>query len=168
EHGYDGVGVDAVMAEIGLTAGGFYAHFQSKEALFAEAIVTAFRNRSNSLRSSDNNQDETEWVKNLIYGYLSRTHRDMIADGCPLPSITPDVIRGSEQIRENYEKSLRQFASAVIAHLEPGETSEHERALAIISQCIGGLMLARAVKDEELSNQLLRASRHAALKISES
>ncbi len=156
------------MAEVGLTAGGFYAHFQSKEALFAEAIVTAFRTRNGSLKSPDGNQDDGEWMKNLIYGYLSRTHRDMIADGCPLSSVTPDVIRGTDQARENYEKSIRQFASSIIAHLDSGEKTENERALAIIAQCIGGLMLARAVKDEELSNQLLRASRHAALKISES
>ena len=168
EHGYDGVGVDAIMGEVGLTAGGFYAHFKSKETLFAEAIVTAFKNRSDALRSSGSNQNDAEWMKNLIYGYLSRTHRDMIAEGCPLSSITPDVIRGTDQVRENYEKSVQQFASSIIEHLESGETSENERALAIVAQCIGGLMLSRAVKDEELSKQLLRASRHAAMKISES
>ena len=168
ERGYNGIGVDAIMAEAGLTAGGFYAHFQSKEELFAEAIAAAFRKRSNSLRATDTNQDDAEWLKNLIYGYLSRPHRDMVAEGCPLPSITPDVMRGSEQVREKYEKSVRQFAASIIAHLEPGESPEKERALAIIAQCIGGLMMARAVNDEELSNQLLRASRHAAMKISES
>jgi TetR/AcrR family transcriptional repressor of nem operon len=168
EHGYNGIGVDAIMAEAGLTAGGFYAHFQSKEELFAEAIASAFRNRGNSLRSADSNQDDAEWLKNLIYGYLSRTHRDMIAEGCPLPSITPDVMRGSEQVRASYEKSVRQFTASIIAHLEPGESSEKERALAIIAQCIGGLMMARAVNDEELSNQLLKASRQAAMKIVES
>ena len=168
EHGYNGIGVDAIMAEAGLTAGGFYAHFQSKEELFAEAIASAFNNRNKTLHLSASQQDDAEWLKNLIYGYLSRTHRDMVAEGCPLPSITPDVMRGSEQVRENYEKSVRQFAASIIAHLEPGEPSEKERALAIIAQCIGGLMMARAVNDEELSNQLLRASRHAAMKIVES
>src|SRR5437870_7336271 len=88
EKGYDGIGVDAIMNEAGLTAGGFYAHFASKDALFAEALGNAYDERNQSLQTSLKNTDNAYDLQNLIYGYLSRTHRDMTADGCIFPTLT--------------------------------------------------------------------------------
>src|ERR1041385_8508120 len=92
ERGYDGAGVDAIMNEVGLTAGGFYSHFASKEALFAEALGTALaegKTRSAALAGMNP-------LEAMIKSYLSRAHRDGIATGCPLPALTPDVARSSE------------------------------------------------------------------------
>ena len=163
EHGYEGVGVDAIMAEVGLTAGGFYSHFDSKESLFAESIAAAYDQRNNQLRSQLQVKDETEFLQQLIYGYLSRTHRDMTGEGCIFPSLTADVVRGSKSTRKNYEKRLKQFLSTIIKYLGESKNDNHEKAISILVQLIGGVMLSRAVYDEKFSNDILKACRHTAL-----
>jgi TetR/AcrR family transcriptional regulator, transcriptional repressor for nem operon len=167
ERGYDGVGVDAIMNEVGLTAGGFYAHFSSKEALFAEAVTTAL-GRGQALRAAKSASiDPTDSLRALINGYLNRTHRDMVGEGCPLPVLTPDVARSDASTRESYEQQFLHYLSEIEALLPQGSTASHDRALAFMAQCVGGLMLARAVKDEQLSNRILKACRQAATKICE-
>jgi TetR/AcrR family transcriptional regulator, transcriptional repressor for nem operon len=177
EHGYDGIGVDAIMAEAGLTAGGFYAHFPSKQALFAEAMSAALE-KSDVLRRAKNRPAQSRRARDrraasqnplhaLISGYLSRAHRDAVADGCPLPALTPDIARADDVTRECYERKLRQFLVRIEADLPDGSSPQSDRALALMAQCVGGLMLSRAVKDEKLSDQILRACRQAAMKICE-
>ena len=165
EKGYDGIGVDAIMNEAGLTAGGFYSHFASKEALFAESIGDAYDSRNQSLQASLKSKGETDYLQNLIYGYLSRTHRDMAAEGCIFPTLTTDVIRGSNETRAGYEKRLQKFISTIETHLPESKAPERERAIAILVQLIGGVMLARAVNDEQLSSEILKACRQAAIKV---
>lgn len=166
EKGYDGVGVDAIMNQAGLTAGGFYSHFDSKEALFAEALGNAYDSRSKSLQAGLKSSGDVEPLQNLIYGYLSRTHRDMTAEGCIFPTLTTDVVRGGDETRARYEKRLRKFISTIETQLPEGDSPEKDRAIAILVQLIGGVMMARAVKDEKLSGDILKACRQAAIKIS--
>lgn len=167
ERGFNGVGVDAVMAEAGLTAGGFYAHFKSKEALFSETFAATLKARTETLQARLKGQSGIEWLRTLINSYLSRTHRDMIADGCPLPALTSDIARGSDATREAYEKHLRQYLSEIEANMPEGSTPKRDRALALIAHLMGGVTLARAVSDENLSNEILKASRRAATLICE-
>lgn len=156
------------MNEVGLTAGGFYAHFASKEALFAEAMTTAL-DPTKSLRTNrrEDATSPTDPLDDLIRGYLSRKHRDNVGNGCPLPALTSDVARQSDATRESYERQIVRFLNEIERLLPEGSASSRERALAIISQCVGGLMLSRAVVNEKLSDQILRSSRHAASRISE-
>jgi TetR/AcrR family transcriptional repressor of nem operon len=170
EFGYDGVGVDAIMTEAGLTAGGFYAHFPSKRALFDEALATALATgkaaeTATAMKSAES--DEVGRLRLMIKNYLSRQHRDQVADGCPLPALTPDAARGGEASRENYERQLLQYVNRLEALLSTGAAARQDRALALMAQCVGGLMLARAVKDERLSDRILKACRQAALKLGE-
>jgi TetR/AcrR family transcriptional repressor of nem operon len=172
ERGYDGVGVDAIMNEVGLTAGGFYAHFSSKEALFAEAVTQALGAGKAVRAVRGAGTDPADSLRALINGYLSRKHRDMVGEGCPLPVLTPDVARSDASTRESYEQQFLYYLNEVEALLPQSSTASHDsashdRALALLAQCVGGLMLARAVKDEELSNRILKACRQAATKICE-
>lgn len=167
ESGYDGVGVDAIMNGAGLTAGGFYAHFRSKEALFAEAMTAALE-PSKALRATERDgPDATEPLDGLIKGYLSRKHRDSVGEGCPLPALTSDVARQSDATRESYERQFLRFLNEIEQLLPEGLSASRERALAIIAQCVGGLMLSRAVKNEKLSDQILKSCRHAAIRVRE-
>jgi TetR/AcrR family transcriptional regulator, transcriptional repressor for nem operon len=165
ERGYDGVGVDAIMNEVGLTAGGFYAHFDSKETLFAEAIETALAEGRSARAQQSSALAGMDPLQALIKSYLSRTHRDQIATGCPLPSLTPDVARSGEATRESYEQQFLRYLIAIESMLPEDAEHKRETALGIAAQCIGGLMIARAVKDEKLSDQILKASRQAATKV---
>ncbi len=169
EFGYDGVGVDAIMAEAGLTAGGFYAHFPSKRVLFDEALATASEagGMAQAAATKSAGADESGRLRLMIKNYLSRQHRDQVADGCPLPALTPDAARGGETSRENYERQLLQFVNRLEALLPEGTAARRDIALALMAQCVGGLMLARAVKDERLSERILKACRQAALKLGE-
>ena len=167
ESGYDGVGVDAIMNEAGLTAGGFYSHFSSKESLFAEAMATTLAPKNTLRKARNASPDSTDALGSLIKGYLSRTHRDSVGEGCPLPALTSDVARKSDATRESYERQFLGFLDEIEDLLADGSSSRRERALAIIAQCVGGLMLARAVKDENLSDQILKSCRLAANRIRE-
>jgi TetR/AcrR family transcriptional repressor of nem operon len=164
EKGYNGVGVDAVMAAAGLTAGGFYAHFASKEELFAEVVGSAFSERDGLLRRMLEDKDGVEWLAALIKSYLSRAHRDMVGEGCPLPTLTPDVIR-SASARAQYEKYFRIFIHEIAARCQANGPTASEQAMALLAQMVGGLMLSRALSDEDLAHQVLKASRSAALMI---
>lgn len=155
------------MNEAGLTAGGFYSHFSSKEALFAEAMATAL-DPGHALRATKSSSlGAVDPLGALIKGYLSRTHRDTVADGCPLPAITSDVARKSEATRASYERQFLRFLDEIEGLLPESSASTRERALAIVAQCVGGLMLSRAVKNEKLSDHILKSCRQAALAIRE-
>ena len=149
-----------------MTAGGFYAHFASKEALFAEAMTTAL-GPDRGLRATRNTLGSVDPLSGLIKGYLSRTHRDNVSSGCPLPALTSDVSRKSDATRESYELEFLRFLSEIENLLPESSASSREHAVAIIAQCVGGLMLSRAVKSEKLSDQILRSCRVAAMKICE-
>lgn len=170
KYGYDGVGVDAIMDEVGLTSGGFYSHFSSKEALFSEAMTSALA-PGKTLRASRSSgapaPGVTDPLVTLIKGYLSRAHRDTVADGCPLPTLSPDVSRKSDATRESYEQQFLKFVDEVEALLPDGSENAREHALSLVAQCVGGVMLSRAVRDQKLSDQILKSCRDAAMKISE-
>lgn len=167
EKGYNGVGVDAIMAEVGLTAGGFYAHFSSKEALFVEAVATALKTRANSLSSNFQGQDESVWLHTLINSYLSRSHRDLQAEGCPFPALTPDIARSDPKTRARYEKYLLAFMTQIENRLPEDSIPKEERSAALAALMIGGLMMSRAVNDSEFSNRILKACRQTAKRICE-
>lgn len=153
-RGYRAVGVDAVMAEAGLTAGGFYAHFASKDALFAEAM--------RGLGTSFDELLDNGGLPRLINAYLGRSHRDAPAEGCPLPVLGPECANGSEASRGSFEARLRHFQEALIAALPADDPARPARAIALLAELVGGLMLARAVQDRKYSDAILRACREAA------
>jgi TetR/AcrR family transcriptional repressor of nem operon len=159
--------VDAIMKEAGLTPGGFYAHFASKEALFAEAMIAALDTRKGLRAAKSTTPSATDPLGLLIKGYLSRTHRDTVGEGCPLPAVTSDVSRKSDLTRETYERQFLRYLNEIESLLPENSETARERALAILAQCVGGLMLARAVKNEKLSDQILKSCRMAALRMRE-
>lgn len=165
EKGYNGVGIDTVMAAVGMTPGGFYAHFASKEALFAEVIADVLKSRGEVLRFYLADKDGPEWFKALIKSYLSKLHRDAVVEGCPLPALTPDVARCGKDTKTLYEDYLQRFLSEMISKMPADTTPAKERAMALLAQLVGGLMLARAVNNDQLSDQMLYACQHAALQI---
>ena len=157
-HGYRSVGIDAVMAEAGLTAGAFYAHFASKEALFAETI--------RGLGTSFDALLEDGGLPKLINAYLGRAHRDAPAEGCPLPVLGPECAMGTDATRASFESRLRHFQAALQSTLSVGATSKPGEAVAVLAQMVGGIMLARAVQDRAYSDEILSACRDAARRLS--
>ena len=164
-HGYDGVGIDRIMAEAGLTRGGFYAHFDGKDELFAEAIAEFepsphFRRQ---LACADGTPDG--WMRAFVDAYLSRDHRDDVATGCPLVALSPDVGRAGAAARQAYTRVVRNAVEG-FARALPGDGPEATaRAYGFLALCVGGLVLGRAVEGEETAETILAACNEAARKL---
>jgi TetR/AcrR family transcriptional repressor of nem operon len=149
ERGIEAVGVSEVMASLGMTDGGFYRHFESKEALAAEACAAAFAESGLAGESSRS-------AEAMLRGYLSEAHRDAPGAGCPLPALASDMARQPAAVRQTYTEGVR-AALARIDQLVPG--ASREARFALLAGMVGALALARAVDDERLSAALLRGTR---------
>ena len=149
ERGIDPVSVGEVMARVGMTAGGFYRHFENKEALAAEACAAAFA-------GSGLNRGSARSAEAMLRGYLSKSHRDAPATGCPLPAFASDMARQPAAVRSAYASGVRD-ALARIREVAPGANSRTR--LALVAGMVGALALARAVGDEQLSAAMLRETR---------
>ena len=159
-EGFEGAGVDAVMAEAGLTAGGFYAHFKSKEALFAEALVDALKNARLIRGLEDEGTVGPQRIRNIVGKYLSPAHRRFVTRGCPMPPLLGELARQNEAVRRDFQSVLLEVVGSLAPHLAADKSQPREdQGLALLAMLIGGLSLSRAVADEALGNRILAACR---------
>ena len=161
--GYHAAGVDAVMEEAGLTAGGFYAHFDSKEELLVEAMATASVGARAVMQPKAESLDDASgraWIVGLFDNYLSPAHRDQPEIGCPLPPLISEVGRGAGPVKASFEGIVRDFAAGLRS--QSGDDLTEERCLALVALCVGGVALARSVEDDELGVRILGACRDLA------
>lgn len=148
--------VGEVMGAAGLTVGGFYGHFESKEALMLEAFGQLLARRRQLLRQLDGSLGaEARRVLTAAF-YLSRKHRDAGTDACPLPSALSEMGR----LPEPFRAVLTEHVELMVAELAGGP-EEADQVLADLALMIGGLSLARALGDGELSDRVLRAAKSA-------
>jgi TetR/AcrR family transcriptional repressor of nem operon len=152
--------VSDVMQGAGLTVGGFYAHFTSKEDLFAETIRSAGSVLWNQMLGAVKGLPPAEQVKGFIGRYLSRTHRDHPESGCLLPASANEVAAGGEPYRKALEHELSGFVRSLGSLLEGA--NRKETALALMALAYGALSLSRAVAGTPLSDDFLKAGRAAA------
>lgn len=160
KHGIDGVGVADLMRQAGLTHGGFYKSFESKENLAIEACRQAM---ARSLVAWDGIAARSDHpLRELTAHYLSRAHRDRPGGGCLFPTLAPDVARRGGGLRSAFTEGLRPFLD-LLARLTPGRTraARREKALATMSAMVGAMVLARMVDDPELSDEILAAAAKA-------
>ena len=155
KDGYEATGIDAIMEYAGLTAGAFYAHFASKEALLAKSLDSAFCQSKSAWSRRLTNLKGPEWVRRFADAYLSKAHRDNPGLGCPMPALAPEIGRVGGPSREVFEQYLRGLIE-LVSH----ETGS-KNAIPAIALCVGGVMLSRAVDDSKLSDKILSACRAA-------
>ena len=157
--GFDGVGVAEVMAEAGLTHGGFYAHFPSREALLVEALDAAAAESLSALERSTHGVDgKAERLRALIDRYLSDEHADHPELGCTLASLGSETFRQSSEIRAVATRRLVQFLKLLESQL-PGSASERrDRAQMLIATLVGSLLLSRLVTDAALGRSFRKAA----------
>jgi TetR/AcrR family transcriptional regulator, transcriptional repressor for nem operon len=156
-EGYHATGVDKVMEEAGLTAGGFYAHFSSKDAMLAEALEHYAATGSGKLDVSAEHAGDHERAAAVVDRYLTTSHRGHPESGCPLPSLAAEVSRAGKKPRQAFERLVGGLINKIEAALPADQA--HDRAIAIAALCVGGMTLARAVHDPEFSDQILAACR---------
>ena len=155
EHGLDGIGVADLMKSAGLTHGGFYGHFSSKEDLMAQACTRAF---ARSVEKWEKLSEKDQPLSAIVKNYLSRRHRDDPGGGCALPSLGADVARQGAPVRRAFTDGVRSLTN-VVARTVTGRTeaARRRKGLAICASLIGAIVLARAVDDQELSDEILDA-----------
>jgi TetR/AcrR family transcriptional repressor of nem operon len=163
ERGIGGTSVADVMKGAGLTVGGFYAHFASKEDLVGAALRAAMQEMRGILFSLEGGEPGREAIDPVLQRYLSRAHRDQPAErSCPLPAVVGEAAQAGAPVRDAIAEELQRFADEVGARL-PGTPAERRaRGLATIALMLGGLGLARAVRGTALSDELLKACREYA------
>ncbi|WP_230206745.1 TetR/AcrR family transcriptional regulator [Novosphingobium sp. Gsoil 351] len=154
--GPDGVAVAGLMARAGLTHGGFYAHFASKDALVAEAVGTMFddaRRRSDMLDGGD---DPRAALRDYLEFYLSTAHRDGRDRGCPLPALSGDIARTSGPARNRFAKGVVGLSSRLAGLLTSiGVDQPESEGNALLAQLVGAVSLARALGDRPESLAVL-------------
>ena len=162
--GYAGAGVDAVMGEAGLTHGGFYAHFDGKEALFAETVTRALGRTVEILEKEAGDREGVAWLRVAVRRYLSRPHLEAVEEGCPMPALVSELGRAGDAPREAFEARMLTLLADVAKKVPPGPGLEpDDRALATVALCVGGISMARAVKDPALADRILAACRKLAV-----
>lgn len=158
--GPDGVGVAEIMAEVGLTHGGFYAHFPNKEALVAAAIEEAFGQSRRRFARMTEAMTSEQALMAFVDAYVSTEHRNNPQRGCPISSLSSDLPRQGPMVRAAFDAGV----ANLIARLEgwlTGQDAAARRSLAysVMAEMAGAVALSRAVSDDGLAEQLLEASR---------
>jgi TetR/AcrR family transcriptional repressor of nem operon len=161
--GFHGVGVADIMKEAGLTHGGFYAHFSSRNALLAEALERAGQDSAQRVTQATAARQArgASALRALVEGYLSDRHLGELEAGCPVAALASEMPRQSAEVREASAQRVRGLVAAVRRVL-PKDASE-DSGPAIASQLVGALQLARALGDNADGRALLKASRRALL-----
>ena len=157
--GYAGVSVADIMKAVGLTHGGFYAHFASREAMLAEAADRAGADAvANSMRVAATAPPE-QALPRLLRAYLSKEHVRNAENGCPVAALGSEMPRQAPEVRHAATRRIKEMID-VIARQSPdwGQAGAHERALATASTMVGALLMARAVDDPKLCDALLQAA----------
>ena len=162
KHGYEGVGVADVMKEAGLTHGGFYAHFASRDALLAQAAEQAGLESLENLSRAVARAQPGEELMALVDSYLADRHVDAPEQGlgCALAAAGSEVPRQSDEVRRAVSRRLKELIGLVERQFPDwGKNAAHEKSMAIVASMVGALLLARAVGDAQLSGKIRKAVR---------
>jgi TetR/AcrR family transcriptional repressor of nem operon len=159
EDGIEGASLPEVMQDAGLTVGGFYRHFESKDDLFRAAMDQSLEDTLAIFAGGDPSVMGEDWARAVARVYLSMAHRANTRDGCPIPALAADVSRADEAIREQSESNLKRLAEGVAERL--GEDAPRE-AWTLLATLVGGLTLSRMVEDPDTAQTILRAAREGA------
>jgi TetR/AcrR family transcriptional regulator, transcriptional repressor for nem operon len=159
--GYGGSGVAEIMKEAGLTHGGFYAHFDSREGMLAEAADRAGADTVAFLTRVAAEAPPKKALEAMLRGYLSREHVESAETGCAVAALGSEMPRQPPKVRRAATRRIKEMID-LVARQSPdwGQPGAHERALVTVATALGALILARAVDEPKLSNAVREAALH--------
>jgi TetR/AcrR family transcriptional regulator, transcriptional repressor for nem operon len=163
--GIEGVGVASIMAELGLTHGGFYAHFRSRDALLAAGINRLFDEAIDTVGRYETKYGKDEGLSRYADFYLSPRHRDDMTMGCPIPALAGETRRAAPAVRGAFDAGLSRLAERLGKLMPPNSKKEggKKAALALLGEMAGTLSVSRAMGDARASNELLASKRKTVL-----
>ena len=160
EKGLEGVAIADLMKEVGITVGGFYKHFDSRDHLVVEAFRAASGPWERQLAAAESGGPPVTY-QNLIDSYLSEAHRDHPGKGCPISALAGDIARGSKPIRSLLTEKV-ETGFKLLSNLLPQEDGAgRSKAILSVVALIGAVELARAMTDPTLSREILESTRQA-------
>jgi len=164
EKGAHGIGVADLMKEAGLTHGGFYAHFDSREALVIEAMAHIMDRGTERWRKLGEQTPPEKRLATIVDSYLTAAHRDDPGHGCAIPTLGADIARESPKTRKAFATKLEQMID-MLASLIPDASPKAARkqAMATLGAMMGTLVMARIAGNGEFSDEILAAGRDAIL-----
>ena len=165
EHGGDSSGIGTVMKKVGLTKGGFYRHFDSKDDLFVEAVARAFDEMGTGMVEAARSAPEGKALRAMIERYLSTPHVNSPGTGCVLAALGPELARKSKRVRKRIEAALDGYRERLLPFV-PGRTREERlsRCRLLFSSMAGVLTMVRITSDPQMREQRLMEAREFFIK----
>jgi TetR/AcrR family transcriptional repressor of nem operon len=164
EKGAHGIGVADLMKEAGLTHGGFYAHFDSRDALVVEAFVYAMDRSLEHWRKLADDTPPEKRLTTIIETYLSPTHRDDPGHGCAITSLGAEIARESPKTRRAFANKMDQLIELIADQIQDmPPKAARKQATSLLATMMGTLVLSRIAGSGELSDEVLQAGKEAAL-----
>jgi len=164
-HGFESVSVDDIMAQAGLTRGGFYSYFESKSDLYAEALGCFFTdpNWKSRWEGVDVDLASAGAGAQIVRAYLSRQHFDDVENSCPMVALPSDVARGDEKVKIAFETVFQAMVTLLDRDVKNRRMPREDTAMAIAALCVGGMVVARSMNDRSLAERLREAATSVAL-----
>jgi TetR/AcrR family transcriptional repressor of nem operon len=164
-EGITGAAVSAVMRDAGLTHGGFYKHFGSKDDLLIESVSEAFREIADRLaRAGEQSQPETAW-KAIVKTYLSPEYCDHAEYGCPMTALAPELARADKTMRAQIFEELKKYKSRMLPFMPGQRAADKERAFfSIFSTMVGAIEIARMLPEPVMREKVLASARDLLLR----
>ena len=163
-HGFENVTIDMIMESAGLTRGGFYNHFESKEKLYGEAVLSFLMGRGEQWRAEANvnpADPDPDMARRMVFSYLSSDHLGDLEGQCPLIALPSDVARAGPEVKASYEQLLRAMVGLFELSLKAKKVRtkpRRRRALALAALCVGGMVLARTLPSSLLAEEVRAAA----------
>lgn len=162
EHGFHGINIADLMKAVGLTHGGFYAHFKSKEQLAIESCQEGFRHSARRMKERIGALEAKRSappLQNLLEAYLCPEHVAHPSEGCPIPSFSTDLSRdSSKRLKVAYEKELKTYSEILRQYLGQDRWTL-ESTLSLMGAVAGVLMMVRSLDDSDLAEKILQTAR---------
>jgi TetR/AcrR family transcriptional repressor of nem operon len=164
EKGAHGIGVADLMKDAGLTHGGFYAHFDSREALVIEAFADAMDRSTERWRKIAEQTSPEQRLSTIVDSYLTALHRDDPGHGCAIPTLGAEIARESPKTRKAFAAKLEQMIDMLALQIpEVPRKAARKQAMAAIATMMGALVMARVAGNGDFSDEILDAGREAVL-----
>jgi TetR/AcrR family transcriptional repressor of nem operon len=166
-HGFEGVSLDQIMSGAGMTRGGFYSYFQSKSDLYAEVLGCFFTDPEwkSCWEGVEVDLSSANVGPQVVRAYLSRQHFENVEDSCPMAALPTDVSRSSDNAKRAFETVFSAMVSVLERSMTKSRPDRHNKAKAIAAMCVGGMVVARAMADRTLADELRDGCMSVALEL---
>ena len=160
KKGLNGPTVAALMKTSGLTHGGFYKHFSSRDDLVAEAVGESLRELTQTLLEAAAHSGSNDAWKAMVTTYLSLERCDRFEMGCPIAALASDIARSPNKIKQRSSAAILRFRAEILPYM-PGRTEEEKRSsfLAILTSIVGAIVIARTMPDAAIRKAILNSTR---------